>query len=414
MRIRPLILAGSLAGVFLPLIAGAQPAGQAQGMTYTLLAPFGTLLQGDMTISTYLTGMFMILIGVSGILAVVMIVICGIKYMGSGDNSGARSEAKDCIKNALFGVLIAIGAWVLLNTINPLLLTNDFIVTPQDSQGGVPSTPKPGRPGGLAATTEPVPSPTTHPSGYYLRTTDGYGNTKNTRFNTKEECDRVSEGMKNAGEPITIDPNWDCKYVESQARPIPQSEKDTRMAICGNESCVCNVKGVASFCPGQPVSINKQPCTAAQMTETKPKCTNVAGIPDGTIDFIKNLSSACGCQVLISGGTEPGHKTHAANAPIFDLRLSHNQATNVGDKLYNLIKGGDPNTPTGDALLKNDVGCQNCVMSFAGNKAWLYDGYYFTDEKSAPERHWHVCREDACRPKLPLDGKGPKSQQANG
>ena len=89
---------------------------------YELIAPFGSLpmcvdLQG------YMQGIFTSAIGIAGILAVIMIVWCGIKLMTAGSVSG-KNEAKECITNAIFGVLIAIGSWLLLNTINPLLLLN--------------------------------------------------------------------------------------------------------------------------------------------------------------------------------------------------------------------------------------------------------------------------------------------------
>lgn len=37
---------------------------------------------------------------------------------------GGKNEAKECITNALFGLLLAISSWLILNTINPLLLIN--------------------------------------------------------------------------------------------------------------------------------------------------------------------------------------------------------------------------------------------------------------------------------------------------
>ncbi len=70
----------------------------------------------------------MTIIGITGILAVVMIVICGIRLMTSASASG-KSEAKSCITNAIFGVLIALGGWLLLNTVNPQLLKNDARIT---------------------------------------------------------------------------------------------------------------------------------------------------------------------------------------------------------------------------------------------------------------------------------------------
>lgn len=70
---------------------------------------------------SYLSGMFKILIAVSGLLAVVMIVIGGIEYMSTDAISG-KSEGKEKITNAVLGLLLALVSWLILYTINPKLL----------------------------------------------------------------------------------------------------------------------------------------------------------------------------------------------------------------------------------------------------------------------------------------------------
>ena len=105
------------------------PTAEAATPCYKLLAPIGTFTSaGCYTLTQYLNGIFVTVIGIAGILAVVMIVICGIRLMTSA-SAGGKSEAKSCITNAIFGVLIAIGAWILLNTVNPQLLRNDAQIT---------------------------------------------------------------------------------------------------------------------------------------------------------------------------------------------------------------------------------------------------------------------------------------------
>ncbi len=98
---------------------------------YDLIAPFGTL-SGCVDLKTYLAGMYTTIIGIAGIVAVVLIVWCGIKLMTSG-SAGGKSEAKKCITNAIFGLLLAVGSWILLYTINPFLLIN------QPTAGVVPA-----------------------------------------------------------------------------------------------------------------------------------------------------------------------------------------------------------------------------------------------------------------------------------
>jgi len=63
-----------------------------------------------------------LIIGIAVVLAVLMIVIGGIQYMGS-DAFTKKEDARNKITMALFGLLIAFGAWLLLNTINPDLVS---------------------------------------------------------------------------------------------------------------------------------------------------------------------------------------------------------------------------------------------------------------------------------------------------
>ena len=70
---------------------------------------------------TYLNAMIKIFIGICAILALIMIVFGGIQYMTSGLVS-SKLAAKDTITNAILGLLLALGAFAILNTINPDLL----------------------------------------------------------------------------------------------------------------------------------------------------------------------------------------------------------------------------------------------------------------------------------------------------
>lgn len=94
----------------------------AESTDYTLLAPIPLQgLEGGDTTTTkpgpYIEGIFILIIAIAGGLAVIKIIFGGIKYMSTDAFSG-KSEAKDTIQNALWGLLLAISAWLILNTIN--------------------------------------------------------------------------------------------------------------------------------------------------------------------------------------------------------------------------------------------------------------------------------------------------------
>lgn len=69
----------------------------------------------------YLAGIYRLSLGIGVFLAAVVIVMAGVKYATSGDNSGKQKEAKDDIFQAIFGLLILFGSVVILRTIDPNL-----------------------------------------------------------------------------------------------------------------------------------------------------------------------------------------------------------------------------------------------------------------------------------------------------
>jgi len=90
---------------------------------YVPLAPLPGIPAGAATnLNDYLNALFAFGIGMAGILAVLMIVIAGIEYMGGAASPSTRQDAKERISNALLGLLIAAVAYIILFSINPKLL----------------------------------------------------------------------------------------------------------------------------------------------------------------------------------------------------------------------------------------------------------------------------------------------------
>ncbi|MFH0804527.1 MAG: pilin [Candidatus Zambryskibacteria bacterium] len=97
--------------------------------SYTVLAPLPCIgsdqnCQQAATkteLKDYLPGMFKLAVGIAAVSAVLMIVIGGFQYISTDAISG-KSAGKDRIKNAVFGLVLVIGAWLILYTINPNLL----------------------------------------------------------------------------------------------------------------------------------------------------------------------------------------------------------------------------------------------------------------------------------------------------
>jgi hypothetical protein len=72
-------------------------------------------------LETYLPGVFKLSIGIAAIMAFVMITFGGIMYATSDAITG-KSAGRQYVEDAIWGLLLVIGAWALLNTINPDIL----------------------------------------------------------------------------------------------------------------------------------------------------------------------------------------------------------------------------------------------------------------------------------------------------
>lgn len=75
--------------------------------------------------NNFVNTLYYLSIGIAGLLAVIKIIIAGVKYMLS-DIVTDKSDAKSDIKGALLGLLIVLGAVLILGIINPQLTQVNF------------------------------------------------------------------------------------------------------------------------------------------------------------------------------------------------------------------------------------------------------------------------------------------------
>lgn len=314
---------------------------------YTLLAPFGNILSGTVSLSSYLQGIFQVTIGIGGVLAVIMLVKCGIELVGSTSPS-AKSAAKECIGGAILGVFLGVASWVILNTINSDLLKNeltlgDIAVQPQTEV--------------VTGSDDPMPTSLTSLPGWYFRYKDANNNTKNSRnFGQSGEgqCLLVMDQEAKKG-VVIVDK---CFQILPSNVQLPQGEVATRNGICGNDTCVSQ--------SNSGVFINARACA----TYGEKGCTLVNGLGNA-IDVVKNLKNSSGCdRVTITGGTEYwAHKTHAAGRPIVDVRK---------DACVNKFL----NNP------QNGLGRRASFTLVSGaTQRVFWNNFWWTDEGD----HWHAC-----------------------
>ena len=92
---------------------------------YTLLAPLpltGDRYATETRLPEYVNGIIGIAIGISAVFAILMIIIGGFQYMTSDAIQG-KQDGKNGIRNTFWGIILIAGAFIILNTINPSLLS---------------------------------------------------------------------------------------------------------------------------------------------------------------------------------------------------------------------------------------------------------------------------------------------------
>jgi len=123
---------------------------------YKLMVPLPTP-EGTVASTTgivdYIKTLYFFGIGLSGIIAMILIVIAGFQWVTAAGKMSTITQAKSRISNAIFGLFILLASYLILNTINPALVNlkepyiyfirwnEDFPEDPGTTTGGVPAVP---------------------------------------------------------------------------------------------------------------------------------------------------------------------------------------------------------------------------------------------------------------------------------
>lgn len=104
-----------------PASSGGEAPPPPQAGPVDLSVAIGSLVRAE-TIAQYIAAVYNWAIGVAVTLAMVMVVVGGFQYVVARGNPGAIGAAKDRIANAVIGLVLALGSYTILNTINPQLV----------------------------------------------------------------------------------------------------------------------------------------------------------------------------------------------------------------------------------------------------------------------------------------------------
>ncbi|MCK5285669.1 MAG: hypothetical protein KAJ58_00365 [Candidatus Pacebacteria bacterium] len=170
---------------------------------YELLTPLPggpTKVTSDAALGDYLKNIFNLAIGLASVLAVLMIVMGGFKYIIS-ETMYTKNDAKKQIQDALLGLLVALAAFLILKTINTSL--TDFNLN-LDKPGGTPvgTTPPP----------DPQDNPTNNPNVDNQTNTDPTNPYKNP--NNTDDFDLKNNNTNASTDPNSSDYNTSTRAEE--------------------------------------------------------------------------------------------------------------------------------------------------------------------------------------------------------
>lgn len=186
---------------------------------YTLLQA----LPGNKTevsgLSDYLSWLFTFALAAAAFLAVLQIVIGGLQIISGGASETARSNAKKRIQDALWGLLLAFGAVLILETISPGQFTNlNLSITPVTIKAPAPSSGGGGGTSSIPGATANVYSNNTAKS---LLESAGY------RITSSGNCSVIT--------------NKNCTSLEG----IPKSTVDKLITIANDFRATCSTCDLA-------------------------------------------------------------------------------------------------------------------------------------------------------------------------
>jgi hypothetical protein len=112
----------------------------AHGVTISMSIPGGTNAYPSSTgPGGFIANFYQFALMIGGVLAFGIVVYGGVKYMASAGNPSGQSDAKEWIEAALLGLLLLVGAYFVLNVVNPQITNLNL---PTLTQVNIPATTK--------------------------------------------------------------------------------------------------------------------------------------------------------------------------------------------------------------------------------------------------------------------------------
>lgn len=98
------------------------PCGPQDDGSYILCSPIPGMPLRVTDVGSYVGNIYRFALMIGGIIVFARIVYGGLKYIFSAGNVTAKSDARDVITQAIWGLTLLLGAFLILNTVNPNLI----------------------------------------------------------------------------------------------------------------------------------------------------------------------------------------------------------------------------------------------------------------------------------------------------
>lgn len=237
-------------------------------------------------------------LGIGAIAAFGLIVYSALQYTTT-DSPGKRQEAQGRIFQSLLGLLLLIGATVVLRFINPDL---PQLKDPNAERLGT-ITVEGGIPEGETSywTIQVCPKPGDCTEEDY----EDLAPREQGRYTDRDSC--VAMNTATGEEPA----RWRC-VERLTGQPSALVPVDTSVAEQREEAVREQLRQAG-------IPVNKRPCVpyGSRYQDNPGGCTNIGGVPNYVIDKLIVLNREF--RIRISGGSEAGHASHGINLPVVDL-----------------------------------------------------------------------------------------------
>ncbi len=201
-------------------------------------------------INTYVAGAFNLGIAVAGILAIIMITIAGIKYMTT-EAVTSKGDAKKQINNAILGLLMALGAYLILQTVNKSLVIFNFNLP--NASNTAPHVTENTLPSSISFDSTPISRDTA--------VTIGQDAANNAAYNPVDGQFTQANQIYAAIDSGFIDPSQQPAYLK-----LAQSLQDQGTA---NTTYAASEALIASFNPGPDSKLNSFSSSNYSITSTQ-------------------------------------------------------------------------------------------------------------------------------------------------